>query len=764
MPAATTGETAASNARKVVGGRVVIGVEAFRDRHEQRETLGRLLLEPTTRLITISGRRGMGKSSLAANVLDQLEHDRWPHTDERIPVRGIVHEGTRRRGINLERIFFDCAALLGGDREHDLHAVWRGQLTDQEKAEHLFDALGEGLYVILLDNFEDTLDADLRIADPPLAAFFDALFCARSVPRVVLTSQLPVRFPTAASRYIRRIHLDAGLPTEEAISLLRDFDPNGDATLRDAEVERLAEAARRLHGIPLAIEVLAGTLLERRQEGATLDGMLSTFVQQGDVVDQLTHGRYRDISADERLAVQTIALYGRPASTEAIAHVLRVFAPGCDPPQVLAGLARLHMVHLVEVDSGRRLWELHPLDADIAAQDLRDTNDELHRAVNRRIADFYADLGSERGTWTSADSVEPQIREFGHRLVAGDPDDAGLVLAGIWEFLVYQGSVTTVKSMCAQLAGRLTAPRLELDRQLAVGFAHLIGGPELEMVATMESLRDRTDLRELAAPWQAARLEFLLADLYRRIYRLDDAGASAQRAIALFRSTGETAWEFYAMLIMALGLASARDAAGAHALCDDMQKLADENDDLLGRARLLDSRQAAYLAEHAWAEALRTGHEAIARYAEAGMPEAVGYILNGQGLACLGLNRHHEATGWFRRGDADGVRAESPRVRGLCQLNLAWTYFVTGRHELAREAGRAAREQFVRQGGVEVGTADALLRAVAGVESGDRAGALAALDALLAVTERNIDVCSPSFVRAETARLHEELRPGSGAS
>lgn len=83
--------------RRVVGQRPIDVANYFRNRQREQEEIGRLLAASSTRLVSVVGRGGMGKTALASKVLSDLEQNRWPHTDDEIPVDGIVYLSTRPR-------------------------------------------------------------------------------------------------------------------------------------------------------------------------------------------------------------------------------------------------------------------------------------------------------------------------------------------------------------------------------------------------------------------------------------------------------------------------------------------------------------------------------------------------------------------------------------------------------------------------------------------------------------------------------------------
>jgi predicted ribonuclease YlaK len=62
-------KTVVPRSPRTVGIPVTYGLEKFRNRDGERETLAQLLADPGIRMVTIVGRRGIGKSALATKVL-----------------------------------------------------------------------------------------------------------------------------------------------------------------------------------------------------------------------------------------------------------------------------------------------------------------------------------------------------------------------------------------------------------------------------------------------------------------------------------------------------------------------------------------------------------------------------------------------------------------------------------------------------------------------------------------------------------------------
>ncbi|MCP4408690.1 MAG: hypothetical protein GY807_13175, partial [Gammaproteobacteria bacterium] len=227
----------------------------------------------------------------------------WPHTDDDIPLDGIVYLSTRTAGISLERLFLDCAKLLGGEPEKKLNSVWTNpKLDTEEKVSHLLEALRDGRFVILLDNMEDLLDDKGQLVDEDLQHFFDHSLTAAHGARLLVTSRLALAFGREVMRFDRQVKLLKGLPTPDGIALLRELDPNGDYGLQDAPEKQLAQAVELVHGVPRALEVMAGILAN--DPFAALDEVIEQFYEQEDVVQALIEENFKRLDDNTRRVIE----------------------------------------------------------------------------------------------------------------------------------------------------------------------------------------------------------------------------------------------------------------------------------------------------------------------------------------------------------------------------------------------------------------------------------------------------------------------------
>jgi tetratricopeptide (TPR) repeat protein len=695
-------------------------------------------------MITVFGRRGIGKSSLVAKVVEAL-------ADSDSDCSGIVNLSTRTYGpVTIERIFFACAELADSAEKEALLSLWSSLRDPRDKLLELFDAMGEGMHIIVLDNIEDQLSDDGRSQNADLDIFLDVIFRARRAPRVLVTSQVPVALDPAVRRWEARLHLDSGLPVTASVELLRELDRNGDAGLFDAPLEELERAARRLHGVPRALELTVGALAEDHLTLPSLDELLDDFATRGDVVDNLAHDRYRRLDDEARLILDVLAVFGTPVAREPVEWVLRPLAPALDPGRALSRLAQVHMVSL---SRRTREFALHPLDADIALGALPMTGPAGRQVLERRVADWY-ERQRLAPPWHAVDDVASHRREFEHRLRAGDYNDAATTLSDISEFLVWQGSVREVVGMHLAIRDHLDSDTAVLAHLVGYGQARHIGGPLLEAVEPLQ--RAVALAGKLGDRRQLERALFSLGDVYRALRRLHEAIEVLARAAGIARELEDTQHEAHSLLCLSLSHAYLDEVEPALDVAGRLQRLADDTGDPLIRARAGDAYSAAYVVAGQWANAMGAVEQAIASYEVAGIPEALGYARNVQGLALLGLGQVASAVALLTQARDEGSQVESPRAEGLCLYNLSWAHWMAGSYSDAESTAREAVEAFRRSGGADVEAGEQLACAAGAMFAGNRQVAAAALRASAGMSQGNCDLAPARWLIAEADRLTQE--------
>ncbi|MCX3063558.1 trypsin-like peptidase domain-containing protein [Streptomyces beihaiensis] len=734
---------------RVVGVPVAHGIELFKNRTRERDELARHLSDPTIRMVTLTGRRGIGKSALAAKVMDLLDRGEWPG-DARGPLpSGLVNLSTRTTGISLQRIYFDCARLLDPGRRAHLHTVWTTIPEPGDRLAELFAAIGGRLIVMLLDNLEDLLDDDGTIADDGLALFLRYLFLARDTPRLLVTSQVPVRLDPELRRFTAQVELSEGLSSTEAAALLRELDRDGSLGIADLSDDELLNAAVRVHGVPRALELLVGAVADEAALLPSLDDVLDDFTQRHDIVAALAQDRYQRLDAPARAVLAVLAALRTPVRQSVVDEIVGGLDPGIQTGPVLNSLVRMH---LVGVDRTSRTLALHPMDADLAYAQFAEQGAFGRQEVERHIASWYARQAMPPEEWRTPDDLEPQRRRFDHLVRAGDHEDAARVLNEISDWLVWHGSVLTAVAMHSAVDGHIRDERVRLTHTAAYGHARLSAGPMEQAVELfMEAARIAERLEDLGA-WQSAL--FGLGDAHRQLGRLDAAVEPFTRAAELARRIGDRDREAHTVLSLSLNHSYRGDGESALAGADRLDELARADGDLLTAARASNARTIALLALRRWREAADAGARTARAYRDADSQEAVAYALNAQGLGLLGLGEPASAAATLEEALGEASLMQNPRAEGVCLLDLAWAYWCEERFARCVDTAERARVALGGAGAAQEAAADALAEAARSLPENPSAAA-DALTRAAAALDGNPEVVVPDWLSDHAARLRE---------
>ena len=584
----------AQNRIRIIGRLPQGVVNHFKDRDQEQRTLKQLLTEPTTRLVSVIGHGGMGKTALACKVLRDLEQYRWPHTDDNLPIDGIVYLSTRTSGINLERLFLDCAKMLGGEQEKRINAIWTNpQIDTEDKILHLLEALSDGRYVILLDNLDDLLDNDGKILDQDLDMFFEHSLTTVSGARLLATTRIAMAFKREVMRYDQQVKLLEGLPIDDGIALLRELDPNAEYGLQDAPREQLAKAVSLVHGVPRALEVIAGILAH--DPFASLSEILVQFFEQEDVISNLIEENYKRLDNNARRVIEALAVFRRPVPPLAVDYLLEPFFPGLDVPGILRRLTR---TNIVSVDRTTKTVALHPIDQDYAYSQLleKETNKSSYarQALERRVADYYAHLYTPPETWQTINDLEPQLAEFEHCIRAEDYARAGRVLNLIDpDYLYLWGHYARLVEMREGLMGRLTNPRLCMSNLGRLGIAYYTLGHKVERAIKLleESLSTARELgdRQSESIWLG-----YLGHAYRDLGQTERAVKVYGKALIIARELGNRQDEVAWLGNLGLTYRNLGDTERSVEFLEQALTIAREIDDLLGQGANLSRLGSAY--------------------------------------------------------------------------------------------------------------------------------------------------------------------------
>jgi non-specific serine/threonine protein kinase len=239
---------------------------ALLGRQQEIDQLSKRLLRPETRLVTLVGSPGVGKTSLALFTAGKIEHhfangaifvDLAPITEADLVLNAIVAAlGIRETEIKQELISLQT------------------HLRNQQM-------------LILLDNFEQVMDASAQISSLMLATpTVKYLITSREALRIQGEWEVPLHpLPIPAQIDLNsKIDLDRFPALELFAQRAESIQPGFHLTSENASL--VAEICHRLDGLPLAIEFAAS-----RIKTMTLQEMIAQLDQR---LEWLTRGR-RDL-------------------------------------------------------------------------------------------------------------------------------------------------------------------------------------------------------------------------------------------------------------------------------------------------------------------------------------------------------------------------------------------------------------------------------------------------------------------------------------
>jgi predicted ATPase/DNA-binding CsgD family transcriptional regulator len=547
-------------------------------RARELDAARRALLTADTRLLTLTGPPGVGKTSLAVTLARSLL-DRFAHGALLVDLSTIFEPELVGSAIA------DALELRGGTAS---------------PAERLTAFLREQAMLLVLDNFEQVVSA------APLVAH---LLAACPHLRVVATSREPLALrwerelpvpplalPDTAHRAASRI-LDAPAVTlfvERAQAVSPAFAPtNGTARV-------VGEICQRLDGLPLAIELAAvrvralpaESILEQLRAGD------ESPAGQASALDLLGGGA-RDLPVRQQTLRQAIAwsyaLLGDGEQT--LLRRLGVFVGGCtvEAAREVCGATQAMIGSLIEKSLLRletpehgeaRVRLLEPI-RHFAVEHLAasDEHDEIRERHARHVLDLV-----EQGTETlSYDERQTWLRRLDH--------DHENLRAALRYSLGWQDAELALR-LCGAL-WRFWWARGYLD----------------EGAAWLESALAGAD--EATLPTQARALQGA-ARIARERGQYQQAAELCEASLSLFRALGDRAGEALALNTLANVVGDRGEYPGAQAIYEECLALHRELEDRAGAARALHNLGSIARARGELAQAERVSREGLDLYREAG--------------------------------------------------------------------------------------------------------------------------------------------------
>ena len=408
---------------------------SFVGRERELGDIERLLAR--TRLLTLSGAGGSGKSrlarELAARRAEAFEHGAWlvqlaPLADPEL----VASEVASSLGLALPD---------GGSAQEALIEQLRGRRA-----------------LVVLDNCEHLIDACAALAAAVMRACPDVRLLATSRERLRIEGEVEWRVPSLALPDLDRLPAPADLLRLGSVRLFaeRAADAAPGFEVDAGNARPVAELCARLDGMPLALELGAARvgmlspeqILERLRDtlGVLSPGRRAALPQQRTLTATLDWS-HELLGADERVLFRRLAVFAGSFGLEAGEQICgrEPLAPGA----VLELLGRLVEKSLVSVerDAGPARYRL----LETVRQYARD---RLHNAGERELLEgahrawytgFAEHHDPERAPDLMEDSprlLDPEhdnVREALRSSLAADPESALRLAASLWRYWLVRG-------------------------------------------------------------------------------------------------------------------------------------------------------------------------------------------------------------------------------------------------------------------------------------------------------------------------------------
>jgi predicted ATPase/class 3 adenylate cyclase len=592
-------------------------------------------LHGETRLLTLSGPAGVGKTRLALQVAAELLDD---FADGVYQVElASVSEVARVVPAIVE------ALNLVEEREQPLLTTLRDRLRDRQ-------------LLLLLDNFEQVIGAASLVADLLLAApRLRILVTSRAVLRVYGEQEFQVpplelpdlrRFPPVGARLVvpalvqPELVPDLALSPAIALFAQRAREVRPDFMLTETNARAVAEICQKLDGLPLAIELAAArcrvlspaSLLARLNDRlALLAGGARERTRRQQTLRDAIGWSYDLLDPAEPALFARHAVFVGGATIEAAEAVLRTEGRGLSEetpisvlspqPSVLDGLAALvdkSLLRQVEVDDGAARFTMLETIREYALERLilRDEAEPLrlrHAQYYLRLAELAEPqlTGADQAAWLKQiERDHDNLRAaLGWALERASPALALRLGAALWRFWYLRGylsegrvwlervlatatpatsPLTRLRAQVCNAAGVLARDQGDYARALALHEQSLVSFRDL---GDRQGVADALNNLGTVASEQGdyARAQALFAEALALCRDLDDQRGEALALNNLGTIAGEQGDYALSQALFAEALALRRDLDDKQGIADtlvNMGTIALLQDDYDGAVRL----------------------------------------------------------------------------------------------------------------------------------------------------------------------------------
>jgi predicted ATPase len=425
------------------------------------------LIRSGTRLVTITGTGGVGKTRVASDVARAVKGE---FDDVRLVRVGDV--------VDPSLVTATIAAAIGAPVE-----------LKQPAVDAVVAGIGQDRVLLMLDNLEQVVSAGLELSS--------------------LLDRCPGLFLLITSRHVMRLHGEHEFPlaplgvpepgavdelgSASAVALYVEYATAVQPSfhLDATNAPAVAELCRRLDGLPLAIELAAAqtrllspeAILHRL--GDRIDLLAGGSVDLPDrqrTIRSTLDWSHRLLNSNERALFARLAVFTGGASLDAVEAVCGVDSVD-DVLETLASLLEKSLIVTVQDPGGDpRVAMLHTVRA-YAWEQLQSTDD--FASIRDRHANWFQELviscdpayhSGAIARWAELDRELPNVRAaIEWRTDRDDNAAIGLFAASLWVWYWLAGRMSEGRAWIDTLRPRLDRADVLADDSVAGCFAEAIG-------------------------------------------------------------------------------------------------------------------------------------------------------------------------------------------------------------------------------------------------------------------------------------------------
>ncbi|MGD9588275.1 MAG: protein kinase [Pyrinomonadaceae bacterium] len=584
-----------------------------------------MLRDPAVRLITLTGIGGTGKTTLARAAARELLGE-FPDGVYFVEMADVV---------NPNLVLPSIAQPLGIKDD-----------GGSAQADVLKEFLAGKRILIIIDNFEQVIDAAPRIAE---------LLASAPGLKLMVTSREVLRLSAETEFQVPALALpeNADVPAEdliraEAVVLFaeRARSARPAFALSDENISEVAAVCRRLDGLPLAIELAAArvkvlspaAILEKLERGLDLlTGGARDLPERQRTMRGAVRWSYGLLSDDEKAVFRMLAVFSGGFRLAAAEAVCRTGSNGgTEMADLIASLIDKSLLVRREVRGGEPRFRMLEVVRDLALEMLQAAGEES--AARRRHAEYFVALGEQ---------AEPHLQtaDSGVWLAQLEEDHDNIRAAMRW-------SLENDHPLAVRLAVSV--------RNFWLVHSHLREGFEwLQAVASLET-----------EPDQALQFKLLngLGLAARFLGDLTTARSAYERGLAAGTAAGNL--QGTALSNRGLGLVAMQqgDLAAAGRYFDAGLAISRQIEDKYGIAMSLAFIGDLARTEGRFADSIGPFTEAVGLFRELENKTATSDVLNNLGAALVCVGEPRTAAPYFREA-LETAHSLSNRITTSCSLD-----------------------------------------------------------------------------------------------